>query len=152
MSGGSPQRPSVPPAMPNRSQLTEDQMGKVLRAITLLEEMEGASMKKREQYVLTTAIAAGRTARVSERCNFRCYIKEVMLHFPPGCVALVDMALGHSSVQYCPRNGFLPLDAATPILNFNEFVNNGEDIWMDLRNRDALNPHTITATVTVEEE
>lgn len=109
-------------------------------------------LKIRNQIVLTGTATALTGTRVQERCNSDSRILEVMVHFPPGCVALVDVALGHSGKQFCPQNGYMPLDNATPIFTFNnEDVKIGELIWMDIINRDAMNPHTITATITMEE-
>lgn len=120
----------------------------------LYQIIAGVGMKRREQIpfsqTLAVAGAAGSGIRLSEATVFTGFIKEVMIHWPPGCNALVDVMVGYELNQFCPREGWLALDAATPIYLFNEPVEIGRQIWVEMRNRDAINPHTITVTVTIE--
>jgi len=70
------------------------------------------------------------------------------------CDALVDVAVGHSNTQFCPKGTgeYLALNDTTPTYRFNEEVTQGEEIWVQMRNRDGGWPHSITVSVSVEEK
>lgn len=106
--------------------------------------------KKREQIPFALSLAIGQTLRLTEELHIAGFIKEVTPHWPDGCDRLVDVAVGHSTVQFCPREGYLALNDTTPTYEFNEPVNDNEGIWVEARNRDGGNPHDITVTVIVE--
>ncbi|GAH90763.1 unnamed protein product, partial [marine sediment metagenome] len=76
----------------------------------------------------------------------------VMAHWPDGCNAKLDIAVVHGLTQFCPREGYLALNDATPVYDFAKrvHVDDHEEIRVKLRNRGAL-PHTITVAVIVEE-
>ena len=78
------------------------------------------------------------------------YIKEVKIHWPNGCNALVDIRIFHNAIQFCPHEGFLALNDATPTYPFNEYVGHNENIRIEIANTDAGAPHAITVTVTIE--
>lgn len=78
------------------------------------------------------------------------YIKQITIHWPDGCNALVDVRVGHGLVQICPREGYLALNDATPSYPFSEWVEAADEVWVEMRNGDAVNLHSITVTVTVE--
>ena len=101
-------------------------------------------------YTLAVAGAAGSGVVLEENAPFSGYIKQVTIHWPDGADALVDVKVGHGVVQFCPDEGFLALNDATPTYPFNEWVNDQETIWVELRNRDGGNTHAITVTVTLE--
>ena len=108
---------------------------------------------------LLVAGVVGSAATMYEDCPFDGYIKHVIAHWPDGCDALVDIAVGHGNVQFCPRGTgeYLALNDATPTFPspsypFNEKVNQGEEIWVDMRNRDGGNPHSVTISISVEEK
>ncbi|MBA7614637.1 hypothetical protein ES703_21905 [subsurface metagenome] len=63
----------------------------------------------------------------------------------------MDIRIGHGVKQFCPDDGYLALNDATPTYPFNEWVNDHEEIWVELRNRDGGNEHTISVIVTYEE-
>jgi len=75
----------------------------------------------------------------------------VTIHWPAGCNALVDVAVGYLTTQFCPRSGFLALDNATPTYYFNEAITKDRPIWVIMQNRDGGFVHNITVTVTIEE-
>ncbi len=110
-------------------------------------------MQKIEQiqfaYNLTIAGTPTSGVVLTELAPFHGYIKQVTPHFPDGCDALVRVMVGHGLIQFCPREGYLALNDATPTYPFNEEVTVGEEIWVDMRNASAF-PHNITVTISVE--
>ncbi|MBA7663032.1 hypothetical protein ES703_71065 [subsurface metagenome] len=67
------------------------------------------------------------------------------------CNAIVDIRVGHGPKQFCPKEGFLALNDATPTYPFNEPVSGGnEEIWVEMVNGDSANKHAITVTVMLE--
>jgi len=78
-------------------------------------------------------------------------ISSVSLHFPGGCNALVDVAVGHSSKQFLPIGGFIALNDATPVYPTSEKVSRQETVWCVINNTDALQ-HTVSIAVTIEGE
>jgi len=78
-------------------------------------------------------------------------ITQLVLHFPDGCNALVDVAIGHKDTWVCPNeiDTFVALNDATPVLTVNEPIEKGEEIWMIIRNADGREQHAITVTATV---
>jgi len=87
-----------------------------------------------------------------EEAPFDGYIKQVTIHYPDGCDALVDVRVGHGTEQFCPREGYLALNDATPTYPFNVEVEQGDDIWVEMRNTDSVNSHSITVTLSLEEK
>lgn len=101
-------------------------------------------------YTLSIAGSDGSGVTLREVAPFSGLIKQVTVHWPEGCNALVDVKVGHGVRQFCPNEGYLSLNDATPTYPFNEWVDDREEIWVELRNRDGANTHTITVTVTLE--
>lgn len=101
-------------------------------------------------YRLTAAGTPTSGVTLTEDAPFSGYIRQVTPHWPDGCDGLVDMRVGHGVVQFCPREGYLALNNTTPTYPFNIKVKQGDDIWVELRNR-SLFPHNITVTVALEE-
>ena len=137
------------------------------RIVNLAEKLSGiegaisglggvAMLKKIEQIpfaqTLAVAGAVGSGVILEETAPFSGYIKQVTIHWPDGCNALVDVRVGHGVKQFCPDEGFLALNDATPAYPFNEWVVDQETIWVEMRNRDGGWPHNITVTVTLEGE
>lgn len=103
--------------------------------------------------VLAVAGLVGSVATIYESCPFDGYIKQVTIHWPDGSDALVDVAVAHSNTVFCPRGqgNYLALNDATPTYFFNENVEQHEEVWVEMRNRDGGNEHAITITVSIEE-
>lgn len=78
-------------------------------------------------------------------------IVQLIPHFPKGCRALVDMAIGHKDTWVLPHqvDTFIALNDATPVLTVDEPIEKGEEIWMIGRNGDGVNPHAISCAVTI---
>jgi len=101
-------------------------------------------------YNLTVAGTLTSGVVLTEIATFAGYIKQIALHVPDGCDALVDIRVGVGVKQFCPREGYLSLNDATPTYPFNIPVQQGEEIWVEMRNTDGGNPHNITVTVSLE--
>jgi len=78
-------------------------------------------------------------------------IKQIVLHFPPGCNSLVEVKVYHGSKQILPEKGGIALDDATPTFGANEPVKIGDDIRVVWINHDDTYEHTISAIVYIEE-
>ena len=78
-------------------------------------------------------------------------IVQLILHWPDGCDALVDVAIGHKDTWILPHevDTYIALNDATPVLTVDEPIEKGEMAWMILRNTDGVNPHAISCTVTI---
>jgi len=95
--------------------------------------------------------------KISETSPLTGTITEVMPHWPDGCedpatgVPLVEIAFGHSDTWVYPGEveKYLALNNVTPVLRISEPVIKGEELWMDVRNGDSVNPHTVSVTLTV---
>lgn len=81
-------------------------------------------------------------------------ITKVMFHFPPGCAAplvgpLVDVRLEKDMKPFYPLQGFIALDDATPVYHTSVEYYAREPLTLIVRNRDGVNPHTITCTAVI---
>ena len=78
-------------------------------------------------------------------------IIQLIPHWPDGCDALVDVAIGHKDTWILPHevDTYIALNDATPVLTVDESIEKGEEIWMILRNTDGVNAHAISCTVTI---
>lgn len=81
-------------------------------------------------------------------------IVQIVRHWPDGCNALVDLAVGHKDTWVLPNatDNFVALNDATPVVTVDEPIEKGEEIWMIVRNGDGGFPHAITTTVVIEGE
>ena len=89
--------------------------------------------------------------RVSKPSPLTGRIVQLIPHWPDGCDALVDLAVGHKDTWIYPHlvDNFIALNDATPVLTVDEPVTKGEQIWMIVRNADGRETHAITVTATV---
>jgi len=78
-------------------------------------------------------------------------IVQLIPHWPGGCNALVDMAIGHRDTWIYPNevDTYVALNDATPVLTVDEPIEKGEEIWMIGRNGDGVNPHSISCAITI---
>lgn len=119
---------------------------------TVAELEEGVAMPaKIEQLPFTRTLAPLEGRVIADYAPFLGYIKRVLIDWPEGCDHLVDVRVGHGTQQFCPKEGYLALNRATPSWEFNELMEDHEEIWVDMNNGDGLNPHHITVTVFVKE-
>lgn len=114
-------------------------------------EAEGVAVmpKKIEQIPFSYNLISGGGVILSEEAPFSGHIKQVAPHWPDGCDGLFDIRVGHGVVNFCPDEGFLALNDATPTYPFNEWVDDHEEIWVEMRNR-SMFPHIVTVTVVLE--
>lgn len=138
---------------------TEEVLGQVEKLkydLAKLSVGEGVAMPgvKIEQipYSFNLAVAGtpGSQVTLMERAPFGGYIKSVTIHWPANCNALVDVRVGHGVKQFCPDEGYLALNDATPTYQFNEWVKDHEEIWVELINGDGGFTHNITVTISLE--
>ena len=102
------------------------------------------------QTVFTYNLAALQGIELTEPCPLTGFITEVTMHWPDGCNALVDLAFGHKGIPICPRSGYIALNNATPSWRgLHEPVKKGEDLSVELRNGDGLNPHSVSIICTL---
>jgi len=129
---------------------------KVVGLESAIGSIEGLDMtvKNIEQipYVFNLAIppAVGSRVMLTENAPFAGYIKSITPHWPNGCNALVDIRVGHGTKQFCPNENFLSLNNATPQYPFNEWVDDNEEIWVEMVNGDGGFTHAITVTIALE--
>jgi len=79
-------------------------------------------------------------------------IVQIVPHWPDGCNALVDMAVGHGDAIWIYPNEvdtYAALNDATPVLAVSESINKSEQLWMIGRNGDAVNLHAISCTFVI---
>jgi len=79
-------------------------------------------------------------------------IIQIMRHWPDGCDALVDIAVGHEDTWLLPNeiDMYVALNDATPIVDVDEPVYKSEKLWMVVRNADAVNAHAVSVTFIIE--
>ncbi len=79
-------------------------------------------------------------------------LTHALFHFPPGCLALVDLRVDVDLIPVYPITGWISLDDATPVFKFSrgQPVKKRDylDVW--LQNRDTINPHIITVLLVLE--
>jgi len=78
-------------------------------------------------------------------------IVQLIPHWPDGCNALVDMAVGHRDTWVLPHliDTYIALNDATPVLTVDEPIEKGEEIFMIARNGDAGFQHAVSCAVTI---
>lgn len=76
-------------------------------------------------------------------------IREITVHFPPGCNALVEVKVFHGSTQILPEKGGLALDDATPTFIVEREVRAGDSIRVDWINHDDSYAHTVSVIVGI---
>ena len=94
-------------------------------------------------------VQPGAGVRVTKSYFLAGRITKAMFSFPPGCNALVDAKLEKDMKPFYPINGFLALDDATPVYHTSVGYYAKEPLTVEIRNRDEVNPHTITCTVVI---
>lgn len=95
-------------------------------------------------------IQPGAGAIVTRSFSQEGHITKVMFHFPDGCNALLDMALRKDRKPFYPLRDYLALNNATPVYqNLSIGYYAKEPLTLELRNRDSLNPHTVSCTVVI---
>jgi hypothetical protein len=129
--------------------------GEILERLKSLMENAGIEVKGMPENIrefrIQQTVPAATGVILNQMPPFDGYIREVKIHWPPGCNAFVDVRVGHGTKQFCPFEGFLSLDAVTPTYPFNEYVEHTENIWVEIQNTDGGNPHTISVMINMVE-
>ncbi len=78
-------------------------------------------------------------------------IVQLIPHWPDGCDALVDIAVGHRDTWIYPHqvDTYIALNDATPVLTIDEPIEKGEELWMIIRNTDGGNDHAVSCAFTI---
>lgn len=107
--------------------------------------------KRTEQVVMSYTLPPLTGVRLEETIPIKGTVTSIVLHYPRGCNALVDVSVGHSERQICPSAaGVVALDEATPVIPVSEKADAGDTVWAEISNGDIVNSHTITVIMTVE--
>ncbi len=136
-----------------RVDYVHNQLVSVQLALDRLLEKEGvepmAALTRDANLRMTLLPAQGR--KISKLSPLTGRIVQLIPHWPDGCDGLVDIAVGHKDTWIYPNevDTFIALNDATPVLTIDELIEKGEEIWMIGRNCDALNPHSISCTITI---
>lgn len=123
------------------------------RSIDSLASMGGPSMitpteTTQIRFQETMAVLTG--DRFFYTCPWNALNTNITMHFPSGCNALVDVAVGHSDKQTYPRTNFIALNDASPVFIVSELISDKEPIWVEIRNADGGNAHTISVILTLQ--
>ena len=136
-----------------RVDFVHSQVAAVQLALNKLLEKEGMPTMSMvtKQVSMRVTVLASQGARVSEVSPLTGTITQIVPHWPPGCNALVDIAFGHKDIWVMPGlvDTYLALDNATPVFVSSEPIEKGEELFMIVRNGDAINPHTVSVAVTI---
>lgn len=112
----------------------------------------GQSMGTGETFTLRfqETVASLTGDRFTQTAPWDCVNTSVCFHFPSGCNGLVDVIVGHSDKQIYPRSGYIALNDATPVFPTLESISYNEPIWVEIKNGDNMNSHTITVLLTIQ--
>lgn len=100
---------------------------------------------------LRVTVQPGQGTKVEKPSPLTGRIVQIVPHWPDGCDALVDVAIGRNDTWILPNetDTYIALNDATPVLSVDESIGKGELLWMIVRNGDAGNPHAISCTFTI---
>lgn len=87
-----------------------------------------------------------------KRAEMNGIVKDIIVHFPPGCSSLVDVRVFMGTTQVLPRIGYIALDDATPTFGIQESIKSGDTIRVEWVNTDSTYPHTISVIVNIINE
>jgi len=82
------------------------------------------------------------------------FITAIIMHWPPGCNSLVQMAAGLKGNWLVPseEGQYIALDAATLTFGMRVPCGDKERVWVVMRNTDGANPHTPSVIFNVEQD
>ena len=137
----------------NQISALQGQLGTSQLALNQLLEKEGlpTMAKPQKQIVFKHTVAALAGLTDHQRIPMLKMVRTITIHWPDGCNALVDVAVGYSQdKRLLPEEGYLALNGTTPTWTINKEIDS-DTLWVDIRNSDASNPHTISVVVNYEE-
>ena len=123
------------------------------KSVENLASMGGQGMPivtETTQVTFKQTLAALTGDRFFYTCPWNALNTNITMHFPDGCNALVDVAVGHSDKQTYPRTNFIALNDASPVFIVSELISDKEPIWVEIRNADGGGPHTISVILTLQ--
>ena len=102
------------------------------------------------------AVPALTGIRITRVASITGWIKRLFPSYPNGCNGLVSIRFGieregKGQVWPSPSESYLALDNWTPSMGFelNEYVEKGDEMWVDVLNADFLNPHTPVVMIEI---
>lgn len=134
-------------------QLSPETIATLTQLTELVQELKeaGFAMPTRtEQIQFRQTLNPLQGVRLTDSVPIDGKITSVIIHWPGGCNAAVDIAFGYQTRQIIPFEGFLALDDATPVFPVSEMVKRYETLWCVMENGDPINPHIPSVIVTIE--
>jgi hypothetical protein len=123
-------------------------------AIAQITEKLGITVKPLVYVPFEFTLNPGQAVRLYEdKPLIKGTVRSAQLHFPDGCNGLVDVAAWYgNTAQLVPQtgSGYVALNDATPTYYINQEKLDTIQLWTDMRNRDAVNPHHIVVNIGVE--
>ena len=106
-----------------------------------------------KQLPFRETINALNEVELREPCPITGYITDVLMHFPEGCNSLVEIAVDYEGRRVCPRGAdeYIALNNATEKFKVDYPVKSGRPVIVIVRNFDALNSHTPSIILCLEE-
>jgi len=137
----------------NQLVAVQSMIGTSQLALNQLLEKEGLPTmpKVQKQFVFKHTVEALAGLTDHQRLPMLKTVTTITVHFPDGCDALVDVAVGYSQdKRLLPEAGYLALNDTTPTWTINKDTDS-DTLWVEIRNGDASNAHTISVIVNYEE-
>lgn len=97
-----------------------------------------------------TAVPSGTEVTLTERSPVAGKVNSILLHFPAGCNALVQISCFIGSEQVLSLTGFIALDDATEKFPLGQKVDKNALLTVVIANTDSVNPHTPSIIWDVE--
>ncbi len=122
-------------------------------ALNQLLEKEGlpTMTKAQKQIVFKHTVEALQGLTDHRRIPMLKTVKSITIHWPDGCDALVDVAVGYSQdKRLLPEEGYLALNDATPTWAINKDTDS-DTLWVEIRNGDGANQHVVSVIINYEE-
>ena len=141
---GQPVPPTKPPVT------TEAKLDYIIRTLASLRELT-MPVKVQKQIVFKQTLTPLQGILDHRRVPMLKTVRAITIHWPPGCNALVEVAVGYSQdKRLLPEEGYLALDNTTPTWPVDKDTES-DTLWVEMRNGDAANAHTISVIVNYEE-
>jgi len=104
-----------------------------------------------KEYIFATTLTPGLTARMTVASEVTGRIRQITRHWPDGADALVDIAFGKEDMPLCPstRGTYVALNDATPRVYLTTEVRRDDILWVEFRNRDAVEDHSPVVIVNL---
>ena len=105
-----------------------------------------------EELSFSQRVPPGGHIRIWKDRPYTAQITNLIRHWPNGCNGLVGVTVGIGQQQIWPESGVLALNDATIFQEYGGIpIPPGNQIWVDVQNADAGNPHTPVVAIYIEE-